>query len=384
MIGNDNNISEDSPKRRSTFYVSLETENMNHANNNSKINKKKLSTTIVRDIDKYTCNTFPISNCKNQQTTTTTIINKKKTGLSRTQSTSNDIEKIDTCRNGKVQTLTKIFETPKLNDNNIIIDNNNIKINQTFKKIERTRSFKTIEKLQNRFVNNGNKKNGDINRDKLNNNNSKNNYIIDNNGSCSTIINDKKSKDDVDRMQKSQLIHSLKQKNNMENSNSSFGNLIRRTHSTKVTKSSSSLINKSSIIGRHGSIDSPTMGLSKFHLNNNDNNLRSDFIGDNNTNESNDFEYFDESGFDDADGDAGIHSGTFVFIYVLITISLVDFLLLFFFRFVDKSGLMIFFFEEKKARGTYLLLYYMRACILSGGFFFRFYYHELASLEKIF
>lgn len=107
MPGSDE--AEDSPKRRSTFYVALEGEGRRIPKSES---------------DKFSCNTFPIGNSKSA------------TGLSRTLS---DNEALSGCEQqiGKVQSLTRIFEGPSEEP--------------VRKKVERTRSFKTIEKFQNRF-----------------------------------------------------------------------------------------------------------------------------------------------------------------------------------------------------------------------------------------
>lgn len=272
---------EESPKRRSTFYVALDGGSTN-----------KFTKSVSCDSSTYVCNTFPIKTSKTSPNVPTM--------LSRTQSTNNDSgyssssssskkkipipEPTMLQQKGKVQSLTRIFEAPKNNksNNNNNKTNNSVETTDQRKKVERTRSFKTIERFQNRFVGKKdqqqigrvkdpvrlNKTTGSIEteigkfakeepeicRRKVKNDEAKVNV-----GSSSQVrtVNNGAVKTKNLREQAKQVAEQRSgkssQANNSSNSNgSSLANLlIRRTHSTKLTRSTSTLVKNN----KHASID---------------------------------------------------------------------------------------------------------------------------------
>lgn len=271
---------EESPKRRSTFYVSLDGE----VRQPSKIPK-----TITSEPDKFASNTFPISTSK----TTPNVI------LTRTLSNNESIsssKKTDMSfpeSRGKVQSLTKIFETPKSEST----------LPEQRKKVERTRSFKTIERFQSRFTGR---------KDSSRKDNRLNNTIA-----CFEVEdNESKRKNDAEK--RSGATKPIENKSNgvarvscnesrSKQNGTTFTNLlIRRTHSTKLARSTSTLVK---VAGRHASVDSPC-GVATPARNENhrrtgekckDEEPVDDSVMDNDEVES--------TVFEDADADAGIHSG---------------------------------------------------------------------------
>ncbi|KAK0091857.1 hypothetical protein PV326_002611 [Microctonus aethiopoides] len=332
MIGNGND-GDESPKRRSTFYVSLE--------NESRQNHGKLNKCLSQDSDKFTCNTFPISNTKNTPSTMLTrtlsnsnVINKKSnTTISPTSSTSSGT--IAPSTRGKVQSLTRMFETPQIvvETSSIVDDSATTNNNTQRKKVERTRSFKTIERFQNRFVGKRDTERKDSSR--LNNTigcldtaAAATAVVVVNREAETTGCERRKKKDDVrnkflsiqgpNRQLNNNNINNNnnansnnnninskansnnKSNNENENNNSGLTNLlIRRTHSTKIARSASALVKSG---GRHASIDCPVnLSNSKNHLRINDSEIE---CGNNNDGANEDV---DESAFEETD--AAIHSG---------------------------------------------------------------------------
>lgn len=267
---------EDSPKRRSTFYVSLDGESRQTT---------KVPKTISLDSEKY-CNTFPIGTTKAAPNAhlTRTLSNHLTNGV---------VEKRPEIEpRGKVQSLTRIFEASKVDEGP--------EQQQQKKKVERTRSFKTIERFQSRFTG---KKDAGRKDNRLNNTIA----CIDTENSDAR----RKSRDeDVDRRSvpkiKSRTRESRsiveqkvsKQQNNNNNNNTSFANLIRRTHSTKLARSTSALVRA----GRH------TIDDSGHH---------DDFPGDHEKDSLDDTigrnECPDGCVFKETDVDGGVHSGELLF-----------------------------------------------------------------------
>ncbi|XP_043784304.1 ras GTPase-activating protein nGAP isoform X1 [Apis laboriosa] len=274
-----------SPKRRSTFYVSLD----NDTRQPSKIPK-----TINSDSDKYINNTFPINTSK---TVPNVILTRT---LSNNVSLPNPKRVEDSFpeSRGKVQSLTKIFETPKGDQTTNGSDQR--------KKVERTRSFKTIERFQSRFTGR---------KDTSRKDNRLNNTIA-----CFEVEDeDSKKKPETDKRSNSKN-HDSKSSNVMkinssesrikQNSGTTFTNLlIRRTHSTKLARSTSTLVKTP---GRHASVDSPcsvaTPAKSENHHRSSSEKSKEDETPDDSVADND--EGTESSVFEDADADAGIHSDT--------------------------------------------------------------------------
>ncbi|XP_076281176.1 ras GTPase-activating protein raskol isoform X2 [Lasioglossum baleicum] len=272
---------EESPKRRSTFYVSLDGESRHPS---------KIPKTISSDTDKFTSNTFPISTSK----AVPTVI------LTRTLSNNETVSSVKRAEDsfpesrGKVQSLTKIFETPK--------GEQAVAGPEQRKKVERTRSFKTIERFQSRFT--GRK---DASR--------KDNRL--NNTIACFEVEDEDSKKKTEEKRSSKITEpkangSAKtpapESRSKQNGNTTFTNLlIRRTHSTKLARSTSTLVK---VGGRHVSVDSPCVIVTPARNENRSGSEKSkddetpdDSVADND-------EGTESSVFEDADADAGIHSDT--------------------------------------------------------------------------
>ncbi|XP_043254381.1 ras GTPase-activating protein nGAP isoform X2 [Colletes gigas] len=278
MLNTDN--IEESPKRRSTFYVSLDGE----ARQPSKIPK-----TVTTESDKFVSNTFPISTSK---TTPNVILTRT---LSNNESISAKGSRDETFpeSRGKVQSLTKIFETPKSEQ----VGNGS----EQRKKVERTRSFKTIERFQSRFT--GRKDAG------------RKDSRLNNTIACFEVEDEDSKKKGAEK-QRSSSAKIVETKANgsadtraKQNGNTTFTNLlIRRTHSTKLARSTSTLVK---VAGRHASVDSPcavpTPSRNENHRSGSekskDDETPDDSVADND-------EGTESSVFEDADADAGIHSDT--------------------------------------------------------------------------
>lgn len=274
---------EESPKRRSTFYVSLDGE----ARQTSKIPK-----TIGSEPDKFASNTFPISTSK---TVPNVILTRT---LSNNESLSKRGDESLPESRGKVQSLTKIFEAPKGDQ----VANGP----EQRKKVERTRSFKTIERFQSRFTGR---------KDAVRKDSRLNNTIA-----CFEAESEEsKRKVEAEKRPGASKVHEAKsngaarigpgEAKGKQNGSTTFTNLlIRRTHSTKLARSTSTL---AKVAGRHASVDSPCGAAApargENHRSGNDN-CKNDEAHDDSAADHD--EGTESSVFEDADADAGIHSGT--------------------------------------------------------------------------
>lgn len=301
MLGVENQ--DDSPKRRSTFYVSLDGESRQVT---------KLPKTVSLDPDKYSCNTFPIGTTKipnahltrtmsNHDTLTNGVVEKKCGVESR----------------GKVQSLTRIFEASKEEGP------------EQKKKVERTRSFKTIERFQSRFTGRkdaGRKdnrlnntipcietENSDVRRKSRNEDKCRSDEKCRNEEKCRSeekFRSEEKSRDEVERRavpkiksrtreSRSILEQTVTKQHNNNNNTTTFANLIRRTHSTKLTRSTSALVRPA----RHNTTGS-SGDDSANHVDfrgDNEKEILEDSIGRNECPEG--------CAFEETDIDGGVHSG---------------------------------------------------------------------------
>ena len=279
MLGMENE--EDSPKRRSTFYVSLDGE----ARPVTKVSK-----TLSVDQEKYSCNTFPIGPTKvapNPHLTRT---------LSTHDGLTNGVveKKCEVESRGKVQSLTRIFEASKVDEGP-----------EQRKKVERTRSFKTIERFQSRFI--GKKDPG------------KKDNRLNNTIACIDTENCEVRRKCRDEEVDKRAVPKIKSRtretrpiveqripkqhnnnnNNNNNNNSTFANLlIRRTHSTKLARSTSALVRPT----RHTSTGSADDDSANLEFGgDNEKGIHEDAIGRNECPEG--------CVFEETDIDGGVHSG---------------------------------------------------------------------------
>ncbi|XP_012145041.1 ras GTPase-activating protein raskol isoform X2 [Megachile rotundata] len=267
---------EESPKRRSTFYVSLDGESRQPS---------KIPKTI--ESDKFVSNTFPISTKTPNVVLTRTLSNNE------ALSTPKRMDETFPEPRGKVQSLTKIFETPKSEQSNGPDQR---------KKVERTRSFKTIERFQSRFT--GKK---DANRKDSRLNNTIACFEVEDEDSKKKTDNKRTTKN-LDSKSTSNARISSTETRSKQNGSTTFTNLlIRRTHSTKLARSTSTLVKPT---GRHASVDSPSGVATPARNDHRSTNEKSreeetpeDSVVDND-------EGTESSVFEDADADAGIHSDT--------------------------------------------------------------------------
>lgn len=274
---------EESPKRRSTFYVSLDSE----VRQPSKIPK-----TIGSDGDKFVSNTFPMGTSK----TTPSVI------LTRTLSNNNSLSNQKRAEpsfpepRGKVQSLTRIFEAPKGDQ---VVNGPDQR-----KKVERTRSFKTIERFQSRFTGRKEQSRKDS---RLNNTIAC--FEVEDDGAKKKLEADKRSSGKNHDSKSNGAIRVNASDARSKQNGTTFTNLlIRRTHSTKLARSTSSLVKTDS---RHASVGSPcgiaTSARGEHNHRSGGNKSKEDdtpddFVADND-------EGTESSVFEDADADAGIHSG---------------------------------------------------------------------------
>ena len=322
---------EDSPKRRSTFYVSLENEPRGHhyhhhqsSSSSSSSSASKFQKSVSCDSEKYACSTFPITQSKTAPNVPM---------LTRTQSTNNDSgyqgKRLEP--RGKVQSLTRIFESPKNNNNNN--NNNNVESEQR-KKVERTRSFKTIERFQNRFVgkkdSNNTSNSSSSNRKDTRLNKTIGSFDSDKNNVDKEERRRSKREDSIERRTgpvkalpvstkssratRNDHAKSVVEPNRSAKSTSQTTSgptlanlLIRRTHSTKLARSTSTLVRSS----RHASIDSCNVATHLQQAKNDDADSGQ---------ENEDSPVLDESSSagrngEETDTDAGVHSGEWEFIW---------------------------------------------------------------------
>lgn len=299
---------EDSPKRRSTFYVSLDGESRQG---------KIVSKTISHDAEKY-CNTFPIGNTTAKTTGQLQRTLSNHDALTNSSVVENN-KRTDVESRGKVQSLTRIFEASKVVDEVPEQQHNK-------KKVERTRSFKTIERFQSRFT--GKKDSG------------RKDNRLNNTITCITDTTENYShhdarrkihRDDEEDVERTSIMPKIKSRsresrsiveqkvskqnsnsgggssNNNNNNNTSFANLIRRTHSTKLARSTSALVRA----GRQTTID--------------DSSHHEDFSTDHEKDNFDDTrnECPDGCVFKETDVDGGIHSGDYLWTFVSKFINLI-------------------------------------------------------------
>ncbi|KAL6448004.1 hypothetical protein ACFW04_000207 [Cataglyphis niger] len=283
---------EESPKRRSTFYVSLDGGEPPARQSVAKLIKGHSTD------DKFVCNTFPIGSASKTSTNgslTRTLSNND--GFSSTARRSAD-ETLPEVR-GKVQSLTRIFEASKCD--------RMPSGGQTEqrKKVERTRSFKTIERFQSRFT--GRKESSGRKDSRLNNTIAC--FEVEDDAGCGKKLSNVEEKAATTRI----LIESAATKSAAGSSrghqeprgkqSTTLTNLlIRRTHSTKLARSNSTLVR----VGRHASVDNPCVAVEKADV-------RASRFKDEENNEDPaviDDECVESSVFEDADIDGGVHSGS--------------------------------------------------------------------------
>lgn len=252
---------EESPKRRSTFYVSLQ-ENEPRSSRFQKSSDPS---------DKFSCNSFPITQSKTVPNVPLSV----RANVDGSSSASKKLGEPGSLEpRGKVQSLTRIFETSKgspsggLNNNGgssgnlnnsgskaISGSNNNISkaaaaaaASEQRKKVERTRSFKTIERFQNRFVGSKNKsaENAARKQDCPAGAGRNKTYELSKSSSVDRIAEPPKGAAPVDRRAPQPKIKSRSgnaaAKAVSGNNGSALTNLIRRTHSTKLARSTSAII----------------------------------------------------------------------------------------------------------------------------------------------
>lgn len=295
---------EDSPKRRSTFYVSLDGGAEPARQTAAKLTKGH--STDGSCGEKFVCNTFPIGSAS--KTSESTPSGGGGTSLTRTLS-NNDSLSASARRNaeetllpearGKVQSLTRIFEASRC-DRGATPGAGNTQAEQR-KKVERTRSFKTIERFQSRFA--GRKES------------SRKDSRLNNTIACFEVedhANRKKSENTEEKSTQVAQVEStpkstssardyrLSQQEPRSKQNTTLTNLlIRRTHSTKLARSNSTLVR----IGRHASVDSPcTIEKTSADRYKDEDAAEDGAVADD--------ECVESSVFEDADVDGGIHSGT--------------------------------------------------------------------------
>lgn len=287
---------EESPKRRSTFYVSLD------GSEPTRQPIAKLVKGHSTDGEKFACNTFPIGSASKTATTPASG------ALTRTLSSNDGLSSrgnADTALpevRGKVQSLTKIFEASKCER----ATTTSIGQAEQRKKVERTRSFKTIERFQSRFA--GRKESAGRKDPRLNN-------TI----ACFEVEDDARRKKPEHADEKSSSANATRiviepacskvatssssrehrishQETRGGKQNTTLTNLlIRRTHSTKLARSNSTLVR----VGRHASVDSAAAKKAETNDDGAAEDAAEETVAD------------DESlVFEDADVDGGVHSGT--------------------------------------------------------------------------
>jgi len=291
---------EESPKRRSTFYVSLD------GSEPARQPVPKLTKGHSADGgggEKFACNTFPIGSASASKTTPALG------SLTRTLSSNDGLSAASAARNaedalpevrGKVQSLTRIFEASKCERATGTTEQR--------KKVERTRSFKTIERFQSRFA--GRKESaGRKEGSRLNNTiacfeldddarRKKPEERADPEGSTTRIVIEAKS---TGSSREHRISHH--QETSRSKQNTTLTNLlIRRTHSTKLARSNSTLVR----VARHASVDgNPAAEKPETRTANSREGSNREDIEDT----AADDECAESSVFEDADVDGGIHSG---------------------------------------------------------------------------
>lgn len=309
MLNAENNPAEESPKRRSTFYVSLDAGEPAARQPVPKLIKGHSTDGSGLGGDKFACNTFPIGGASKGTASsggaslTRTLSNND--GLSTSARRSAD-ETLPETR-GKVQSLTRIFEASRCER---APAPGGAHAEQR-KKVERTRSFKTIERFQNRFA--GRKEAG--------RKDSRLNKTI----ACFEVENaaDRRKSDNVGERAATRIAveppapkssaarveaarehaRPAQESRGSKQSTTLTNLLIRRTHSTKLARSNSTLVR----MGRHASVDSPGAieKTTEVRAKNGGDDRYEDVAGE----DHGDDECAESSVFEDADVDGGIHSG---------------------------------------------------------------------------
>lgn len=275
---------EESPKRRSTFYVSLDG---GEPPSIARQSVAKLTKGHSTD-EKFVCNTFPIGNTSKTSTSgplTRTLSNND--GFT-ARGNANETGGLPEVR-GKVQSLTRIFEASKCDR----MPSGGGQTEQR-KKVERTRSFKTIERFQSRFT--GRKESSGRKDNRLNNTIAC--FEVEDDAGCGKKLSNVEEKPAATRI----VIEPRGGKQG-----TTFTNLlIRRTHSTKLSRSNSTLVR----VGRHASVDSSCNVVEKTDVRANSERFKDE---ETTTEDPADDECIESSVFEDADIDGGVHSGKRVF-----------------------------------------------------------------------
>lgn len=288
---------EESPKRRSTFYVSLDAGEQTRQTIPKLI--KGHSTDGSGCDNKFTGNAYPTGGPSKAPVLTRTLSSNE--GLSTSARKCAD-EALPETR-GKVQSLTRIFEASKCERLTAAVAAGQT---EQRKKVERTRSFKTIERFQNRFA--GRKEAG------------RKDSRLNNTIACFEVENEaagrRKSENVGERTARIAVEpaargeHRLGQQESSAKSKHSGTTLtdllIRRTHSTKLARSNSTLVR----IGRHASVDSAcAVGkTAEARANGGDGTCKDEDAAEEEAVGADD-ECARSSVFEDGDVDGGIHSG---------------------------------------------------------------------------
>ena len=280
---NAENTENGSPKRRSTFYVSLDTDGRGQPS--------KIAKTSAEPLDKFASNTFPVTTTK--ATPNPVILTRTLSNNDSLSSTRHAEEPTFPESRGKVQSLTKIFEASKGTGDQVSNGGSDQR-----KKVERTRSFKTIERFHSRFTG---RKDASRKDSRLNNTIAYFEVEDEDSSSRRKLDMDKRSSRSQDA-KPSNGAAKITSETRSKQSTTFTNLLIRRTHSTKLARSTSTLVKVS---GRHASVDSPCGVATPARgerSSKEDTETPDDSVADND-------EGTESSVFEDADADAGIHSG---------------------------------------------------------------------------
>jgi len=298
---------EESPKRRSTFYVSLDGSEPAR----QPVAKLTKGHSADEGSEKFACNTFPIGPASKAASASASKATPVPGSLTRTLSSNDGLSAASAARNaedalpevrGKVQSLTRIFEASKCERTTGTTEQR--------KKVERTRSFKTIERFQSRFA--GRKESASRKDSRLNNTiacfeldddarRKKSEEHADPEGSTTRIVIEAKS---TGCSREQRISHH--QETGRSKQNTTLTNLlIRRTHSTKLARSNSTLVR----VARHASVDgSPAAEKPETRIANGREGSSRE-AEDATEDAAADDECAESSVFEDADVDGGIHSG---------------------------------------------------------------------------
>lgn len=285
---------EESPKRRSTFYVPLDGSEPAR----QPIAKLTKGHSTDDSCEKFACNTFPIGSTSKTPSGSLTRTLSNNDGFTSSARRNAD-EALPEVR-GKVQSLTRIFEASKC-------ERAPSGQAEQRKKVERTRSFKTIERFQSRFT--GRKDSSSRKDNRLNNTIAC--FEVENDVRCRkkpANIEEKATAgrivvEPASKSAGSSREHRISHQEPRIKQNTTLTNLlIRRTHSTKLARSNSTLVR----LGRHASVDSPcTVEKTDIRASNdkykNEETSEDPAVADDECAES--------SVFEDADIDGGVHSG---------------------------------------------------------------------------